>query len=267
MIQGGRGRAAIFGIARLSLATMSMLSLLGCRSMGATKSPGYGSSPGGFRIVRLDGRESGPTLLIVAGIHGDESSGPEAAEFLAAGRPPARGTLVIVPAACLEALAVGQRWAPGWSDLNRAFIASGPHETQDRTAARAAEILAFIEAERPDLLLDLHESDRNWSEGDAPALVVPLSTAANELALALLESPALAGFSFTGPPPAGSLVAAVDGRLAIPALLVEVPDALDEADRVAVFLALVETAMDILGMGARTEVPQDVSAARQSSRP
>ena len=240
----------------LRLAALVVLSLLGCRSVD--RSPGYGASPGyeaipaGFRTLRLDGRDSGPTLLVVAGIHGDEGSGPEAAEILAAGNPPARGRLVIVPAANPEALAAGQRWAPGWSDLNRAFSMDGRRDAQDRTAVRASALFAFIEAEHPDLLLDLHESDPSWNEGDGPALVVPPSTSSSEFALALLESPALSAFSFTGPPPAGSLVATIDWRLGIPSLLVEVPDALDRAARVAVFLALVDTAMDILGMGAGT---------------
>ncbi|PKL08881.1 MAG: hypothetical protein CVV51_06620, partial [Spirochaetae bacterium HGW-Spirochaetae-7] len=121
--------------------------------------------------------------------------------------------------------------------------------------------------EHPDLLLDLHESDGSWTEGVSPALVVPSSTAASEFALSLLESPALSDFSFTGPPPAGSLVSAVDRRLAIPALLVEVPDALGRAERVAAFLAIVDTAMDVLGMAARTGSTHGMSSTKQARRP
>ena len=231
-------------------------------------------------LVILAGAEPGPVLMVVAGVHGDEVSGPLAARQLASGPPPARGTLVILPVAFPEAMATGQRWLPGWSDLNRAFPQDGEwgipgmvgeagtaeaggatrsarsaYAVSDPAYLRADEILALIVSSKPDLLLDLHESDQYWTEGDSPALVVPASVGSPEsarsaeLALALLESPGLEGFAFTGPPPAGSLVAAVDGLLGIPALLVETPDALAVDSRIAVQLAVVHAAMRILGMG------------------
>lgn len=237
-------------------------------------------------LVVLTGAQPGLVLMVVAGIHGDEVSGPMTASQLAAGPPPARGTLVILPGASPEALAAGQRWLPGWSDLNRAFLQDGEWGTpgmagepgtaeatgvrrsarsayavSDPTYLRSEEILALIVSIRPDLLLDLHESDQYWTEGDGPALVVPASTTLTtlttsagsagsaELALELLELPGLEDFSFTGPPPEGSLVAAVDGLLGIPALLVEAPDALAVDGRIAVHLAVVHAAMRMLGMG------------------
>jgi hypothetical protein len=109
-------------------------------------------------------------------------------------------------------------------------------------------------------VLDLHESDQYWTEGDGPALVVPVSagsassTGSAELALALLEAQGMEGFSFTGPPPVGSLVAAVDGLLGIPALLVEAPDAMMVYERIAVQLAVVRAAMRVLGT-VPTSVP------------
>ena len=243
-------------------------------------------------LTILAGKEPGPVLLVVAGVHGDEVSGPIAARQLASGPLPARGSLVILPCASPEALAADQRWLPGWSDLNRAFPDAGsggtsgiqalrgagktvgtagsaaaertkesnqpiesPYAASDPTYLRADEILALIVSIKPDLVLDLHESDQYWTEGDSPALVVPASedstksTRSAELALALLESPGMEGFAFTGPPPAGSLVAAVDGLLGIPALLVETPDALAVDDRIVVQLAVVHMAIRILGMG------------------
>ncbi|MFH2113084.1 MAG: succinylglutamate desuccinylase/aspartoacylase family protein [Spirochaetota bacterium] len=231
----------------------------------------------------LVGSEPGPVLMVVAGVHGDEVSGPLAARQLAAGSPPAKGILVILPVASPEALAAGQRWLPGWSDLNRAFpeagesgappaakvsgiagatnpagAASSTGSTQPAGSAyaasdpayqRADEILTLIASIQPDLLLDLHESDQYWTEGDDPALVMPASARSAELALALLESPGLEGFSFTGPAPAGSLVAAMDGLLGISALLVEAPDALAVAARIAVHRAVVYAAMQVMGMG------------------
>jgi hypothetical protein len=217
----------------------------------------------------LTGARPGPVLMVVAGVHGDEASGVMVARQLAAGPPPARGILILLPVASPEALAAGQRWLPGWSDLNRAFpgtagfggqgSARSAYAVSDPTYQRADEILALIAAVRPDLVLDLHESDQYWTEGDTPALVVPASAgsaSSAELALALLESPGMEGFSFTGPPPVGSLVAAVDGLLGIPALLVEAPDAMVVDERIGVQLAVVRAAMLVLGMGTvPTSVP------------
>lgn len=229
-------------------------------------------------LVIVAGEEPGPVLMVIAGVHGDESSGPLAARQLGSGLAPARGSLVILPVAFPEALAAGHRWLPGWSDLNRVFPESGEFGGQDKARSayavsdpsyrRADEILTLIASVRPDLLLDLHESDHYWTEGDSPALVVPASTASTpptgsvgfgrsvssrssaDLALSLLESPGMEGFIFTGPTPAGSLVTAVDGFLGLPALLVEVPDALSLHDRIRVHLGVVLAAMRVLGMGS-----------------
>ena len=68
------------------------------------------------------GRGSGPTVLIVAGIHGDERAPPIAAKALLHLKP-TRGRLVIVPKANREAHRVGKRFTPGvrYKDLNRNF--------------------------------------------------------------------------------------------------------------------------------------------------
>jgi predicted deacylase len=206
--------------------------------------------------------------MVVAGLHGDEPSGTAAARRVISGPPPARGSIVAIPAAAPEALAEGKRWAAGRSDLNRAFpVAAGkgrdrgadtsqsPCVFQDPTFDRAEALLNLIALERPALVLDLHESSRYWTEGDKPALVVPRSLEAAEIALRLLESTWLAGFSFTGPPPAGSLAAAADGILGIPALIVEVPGAMDADERIAVHLRVIRAALEILGMAPGRDTP------------
>lgn len=204
-------------------------------------------------VTRLTGVRPGPVLFVIAGIHGDEASGPAAARRLAAGRAPEAGTLIVLPAAAPEALSAGERWFPHWSDLNRAFPVPGSDsKTRDNltdpTYRRADSILAFIAAEHPALVLDLHESDRYWTEGEGPVLVVPASVLATELALAVLELPGMEGFSFTGPPPAGSLAAASDAVLGIPAFIVEVPDTLPPEDRVRLHSLAIHAALRLLGM-------------------
>ncbi len=204
-------------------------------------------------VTRLTSSRAGPVLFIVAGLHGDETSGTAAAVQLAAGHAPARGTIVVIPTAAPEAQSSGQRWAPGWSDLNRAFPVEGDdpgvrRSLTDPTFQRAEALFSLIIAEQPSLVLDLHESDQYWTEGEGPALVVPTSTFSTELALTLLESTGMEGFSFTGPPPAGSLVAAVDSMQGIPALIVEVPDTLFADERVRLHGLVINAALRMLGM-------------------
>jgi len=178
-------------------------------------------------------------------MHGDETTGPAAARLLAAGRAPSRGMLLVLPEASPEALAAGTRTAPGHGDLNRAFPGSPEGDSAQR---RAAAIFRLIEREKPDLVLDLHESDEYWDEGDGPVLVIPPLVSAAEIALSMLERPDMADFGYTGNPPAGSLAAEAARLLGIPVLIVEVPDRLAPQERITVFLRTVEAAQAALGM-------------------
>src|SRR5512145_630684 len=100
MMTAGRGPAkalagalskALAGALAKAIAAALIAAAFGCSS-AAPPVPRSGASEARWpRIVRLTGCRDGPTLLVVAGIHGDEGSGPEAAMLLAAGPPPARG--------------------------------------------------------------------------------------------------------------------------------------------------------------------------------
>ncbi len=195
--------------------------------------------------ARLESGILGPTLLVVAGIHGDEPSGVRAARALAARGPALRGRLLVLPEADPDALAAESREAPGAGDLNRAFpgrVLGNPAER------RAFALFRLVRTERPDLVLDLHESDGTWAEGEGPFLVVPALPRTAELALAMLELPGMEEFSYTGGPPGGSLAAESSRILGIPALIVEIPDTVPPARRDELHRAAVEAAMAVLGM-------------------
>lgn len=195
--------------------------------------------------VRLESGVVGPTLLVVAGIHGDEPSGVLAARALADRGPALRGRLLVLPEADPAALAAETRTAPGAGDLNRAF----PGRRLGAPAERlASELFRLIRNARPDLVLDLHESDGTWAEGPGPFLVVPALPRAAELALAMLDRPGMEEFSYTGGPPAGSLAAETSRLLDVPALIVEIPDTVPAARRMELHRAAVEAAMAVLGM-------------------
>ena len=97
----------------------------------------------------------GPRVLVLGGVHGNETAGPVAirqilAEFADGRRQLQRGTLSFVPVANPVAWAAGRR--EGDRNLNRDFRPSlSPENAEDRIASRLGPILASH-----DVLVDLH---------------------------------------------------------------------------------------------------------------
>lgn len=103
--------------------------------------------------------EAGPTVLIAAGIHGNEPAGWSAAEQIRHW-PIIRGTLVVLPQVNRLGLAAKMRWAPAYRndksrrDLNRNF----PGNNQPHAVTPLCEaIWDFVVAREPDWVFDLHE--------------------------------------------------------------------------------------------------------------
>ena len=109
------------------------------------------------RVTRAS--ESGPTALVVGGMHGNEAAGYLAAEEIAEWDID-RGTLVTIPRANALAVEQDQRIADGDYDLNRQFPSG---ETPETELARA--IWGVVERFGPDVVVDLHESTGIW-DGD-----------------------------------------------------------------------------------------------------
>ncbi|WP_458185539.1 PKD domain-containing protein [Haladaptatus sp. NG-WS-4] len=96
--------------------------------------------------------ESGPTAMVVGGIHGNEDAGYESAERIAEWDIE-RGTLVAIPKANAEAVEDGTRNSDDGTDLNRQFPTGEEPETE---LARA--IWGIVEEYEPDVVVGLHES-------------------------------------------------------------------------------------------------------------
>lgn len=115
------------------------------------------------QVFTVRGAEEGPTVLVVAGVHGNEPAGWLAAEQIA-GWTPTRGTLIVVPRANVPALAKGMRRVPRSAagagatreqrDLNRCFPMS---EDEAPAGALPAALWELVRELEPDYLLDLHE--------------------------------------------------------------------------------------------------------------
>ena len=110
-----------------------------------------------------DSGRSGPSVLLVAGTHGNEPAGAVAAIHLhrmLSRQPPQRGRVVIVPNANKWGLRANLRFLPaellsfsllGDIDLNRSY-AHGREESRTRLARQIQEL-----ARQSDWVIDLHE--------------------------------------------------------------------------------------------------------------
>lgn len=102
----------------------------------------------------IEAAAAGPAVLVIGGIHGDESAGSLAAALIATWQID-RGTLLVLPRANPRALAAGNRCAPGAGDLNRAFPGAA---TGSSSRLLAGAIYGIMERYRPDWVIDLHEA-------------------------------------------------------------------------------------------------------------
>lgn len=206
----------------------------------------------------LRGKEDGPTIYLVAGVHGDETAGWRAGNLLKQATLKA-GTLYILSPANTYGAGQNRRRTESGRDLNRSF----PGKSDGWDAERiAASIYADIRDKQPELVLDLHEAvakEDNYAALGANydalgnSLICQSLDGIGELVLdALLDSEAgelcSGGLALYGSPPAGSLNRTVTEELGIPVITVETLRAEPLAQRVQNQLELVEFALEYYGM-------------------
>lgn len=111
-----------------------------------------------LEIYSQSGREAGPTVLIFAGIHGDES-----AAYLTADRyvgvKLVRGNLIVVPRLNLYAILTGKRGGLSGGDMNRKFQLSEENRDPDDKIVDIAKSLM----DRADIVLNLHQGHGFYS--------------------------------------------------------------------------------------------------------
>ncbi|OYR39209.1 MULTISPECIES: succinylglutamate desuccinylase/aspartoacylase family protein [unclassified Halorubrum] len=95
--------------------------------------------------------DSGPTAVVVGGVHGNEVSGYRAAERIAEWEV-TDGSVVVVPWANVVAVRRNEREGPD-GDLNRQFSIGGEPETP-----LARSLWELVAAADPDVVVDLHRS-------------------------------------------------------------------------------------------------------------
>lgn len=108
-------------------------------------------------LLRIDGEHSGPKLLVLGGIHGDEYEPILAIRRLATviDRSRLAGELMLVPIANEPAFQRQQRCGPDGLDLARTFPGRADGSVTEQIAARLAAWIAEC-----DFLIDLHTGGR-----------------------------------------------------------------------------------------------------------
>lgn len=100
----------------------------------------------------------GPSVLIVAGAHGNEPAGAAAAEVIRHW-PIVKGSIMVIPRSNIAGLAAGTRFIPdaatNLANLNRNYPRAGKDE--DPRGPIASAIWRSAQSYHPDWVLDLHE--------------------------------------------------------------------------------------------------------------
>ncbi|WP_427006190.1 succinylglutamate desuccinylase/aspartoacylase family protein [Pseudarthrobacter sp. H2] len=133
---------------------------------------------------------TGPTVLLVAGTHGDEYEGQILLHELARTLTPdrVRGTLILVPSANPAAVSAGTRVSPiDNGNLNRSY----PGESDGSPTGQVAHLIGRGLLPRADVVVDLHSGGSNSTyvpcmflyRGPTPALWARKVAAARNMAL------------------------------------------------------------------------------------
>lgn len=109
-----------------------------------------------FHII--ESKSPGPTVLITAGLHGNEPAGAHAADQIRRWRI-TKGKLVVIPRVNVPGLKKGTRYLPevekALRDLNRNFPRTG--KANEARGELAKMIWEFAQKHKPTWVLDLHE--------------------------------------------------------------------------------------------------------------
>jgi predicted deacylase len=101
-------------------------------------------------VYTIEGKEKGPVVLVIGGIHGDETSTIQAAEEYTTAEIN-KGTLIVVPRLNAPAIAKNVRFVN--HDMNRLFLVQGPEDIYEyKVVGKVKELI-----EKADLVLNLHE--------------------------------------------------------------------------------------------------------------
>lgn len=248
-------------LSRLSQSLFALLILVALSASAESSSTSKTLLPGtrfATESFVCDSGKSGPTVMIVGGVHGNEPAGAYAAESIRQW-PLLKGKLVIVPRANVPTLLANKRYTPqletNLSNLNRNYPCAGQNEGPRGEQANAIWDLA--KQHKPDWMLDLHEGfdfhqlNNNSVGSSVINFPHPKGKVAADLMLAAINrqiTEEKLKFVRRDMPIDGSLARAAGEHLGIPAMTVETTSKQPLEKRVAQQELLVHTLLAHLGM-------------------
>lgn len=202
-------------------------------------------------VYHIKGQEEGPTVYIVAGVHGDERAAWYTGMLLR-NVTLARGDLYVLAPANTNGAKDFRRYVTGKQDLNRSF----PGDPEGNEAQRIAHaIFEDIREKQPVFLFDLHEAIVYTAGRDflgSTLIFTKLEGMEDlffDLMLATQQGELCSNpFGYTGPGPSGSLNSTATNQLSIPTITVETFRGFDVHRRVGDQLAIVQYTLEYLGL-------------------
>ncbi len=199
----------------------------------------------------IEGAEPGPTMFIVAGVHGDETAAWHAGNLIEKASVKA-GKLYIISPANSNGAKNNTRYVTDKLDLNRSF----PGSPYGNTAEKIADaILTEIKNAKPFFLFDLHEARIIQTNYDylGSSLIFTDLEGIGDLFFDLVfatETGEICSepFNYHAPAPKGSINHTVTTRLKVPSLTVETFRGYPLERRIADQLDIVQYTMKFYNM-------------------
>ena len=117
-----------------------------------------------IKVIERLGKSPGKTIVLLAGVHGNETCGVEAFKELIPNLSISSGKVIFIYAN-IEAIKQNKRQID--YNLNRCFLKNQPEEIKKTLESKTAkEIMPYLE--KADLILDIHAS---FTEGSMPFLI------------------------------------------------------------------------------------------------
>lgn len=203
-------------------------------------------------VFHVHSDKPGPSVYIVAGVHGDERAAWYAGILLRTATISSGDLYILAPANANGARRIS-RYVTGRQDVNRSF----PGDKSGNEAEQLAHaIFNDIDRVNPDLVFDLHEAliyapDRRDFLGSTYIFTIldGIEDLFFDLLFATQDGTVCHNeFGYNGPGPSGSINAEVSNRLGIPAITVETFRGFPMDRRVSDQLDSVRFALEYLGM-------------------
>lgn len=210
----------------------------------------------GFRLHEI-GEGRGPTVVVLGGVHGDETQGVRSAMKVAqaAFKLDVAGRLLVVPVAHEAAFLASSRVSPvDRGNLARAF----PGDPTGTPTERLAHLLETEVLVQADLVLDLHSSGVHYTIADLAGYPDDGSPGARRAARGAAAMAMPVAWRHPGPMPAGRTGSGAFAR-GVPFLYTESPESEDRSDE---YLGAVLRLLAVEGLIAPEDAPRAAVAPR-----